>query len=170
MRAEQGNILKRILISSDFLAFVGGRKILFFTQTKRVMSLLLRNWLISDLNTRLDLNLSIEHQFSTGYRFGKLLEKLGVEDEGCKKYVNSDAVDALIINFCGLEQSLREKLHVKLSPQAALDVISQKPGAAQKLLYEIKSVISSSSKKCISKTTTKSCPYDSYPSSPVGNL
>ena len=132
------------------------------------MTLLLRNWLVADLNTRLDLDLSIEQQFSSGYKFGKLLEKLGVEEEGCKKYVKSDAIDALIKNYCCLEQTLRQKLEVRLTSQQALDIINRQPGSAQKLLYEIKSVFSTGSKKFIAKSKFSRPIYDSYPSSPAG--
>ena len=92
------------------------------------MSFILSKWLETDVHLPLpggEKN-TLENVFSSGYYFGKVLFSLGLQDDFETAFVKGSTVDAVIKNYTCLEATLRSKLHVKLSPGMALDLIHEK--------------------------------------------
>lgn len=106
------------------------------------MSHILSQWLNCDVNLSKEISPSeLDSAFRNGFLLGELLDRLALQDDFKASYVNSSSVDASIKNFSSLEQTLREKLAITLTSNSAYDLITAKPGAAAKLLYQIKSSI-----------------------------
>lgn len=133
------------------------------------MSHILTNWIQKDLGLEDSFSpVDMNKAFSSGYLFGKLLDTLGFEENFKHQYVSGTTADALIKNYTSLETTLRQKLRVRLSSSAAIDLISGKPGSVAKLLYEIKRTSESMPRHTLLKTKLQTSNFESYPSSPVG--
>ncbi|KAI9355938.1 hypothetical protein DFJ73DRAFT_824011 [Zopfochytrium polystomum] len=105
------------------------------------MSAILSSWLKDELRLSHPRSASwdLDASFQNGYLFGQLLRRLDVcSAEFDSQFTNSKTMEASIANFTVIERILRDKLGIKLSPNAAFDLITAKPGSAARLLYQIK--------------------------------
>jgi hypothetical protein len=136
------------------------------------MSFILTEWIQKEVGLKEKFHPEhLEESFSSGYLFGKLLDTLGLENNFSSQYVPANTTEALIKNYTSLESTLRQKLKIRLSSTAALDLIREKPGSVAKLLYEIKRSIETLPSEALRqsrKKVVKKPRFESYPSSPVG--
>uniref|UniRef100_A0A8C2T742 Sperm flagellar 2 n=1 Tax=Coturnix japonica TaxID=93934 RepID=A0A8C2T742_COTJA len=100
------------------------------------MSEILSEWLNQEVKlSRSLVPGSLSEEFSTGYLFGELLHKYGLQDN-FNQFSQSRATNAKLNNFSLLEPTLH-LLGVQFNENVAHDIMVGKHGAATKLLYEL---------------------------------
>ena len=112
------------------------------------MSSILTQWLRNDIGFSDKFNAAeLEKEFANGFRFGQLLESLGLVDDFDAHFVRGSSSEAIIKNYTSLETTLREKLRYRLSSSMALSLIRAKAGSAAKILFHIKTIADTLPKK-----------------------
>jgi 6-pyruvoyl-tetrahydropterin synthase len=83
---------------------------------------------------------SFEADFANGYCFGEILCQYGIFDN-ISQFSKKNNKDAKISNFYKIEQALRD-MKVKFDAKLINNIMNEERGAALRLLYQIKRVIS----------------------------
>lgn len=122
------------------------------------MSELLTKWINRDVQLSIGVQ-SFEDDFANGYFLGELLLRLKMIPlrDFEVHFRDDDHPKALVANFAYLEQSLKP-MGIDLTHQNVTDIMSSKPGATLRLIYQIKMAIT----KMAGRATAKSKPntYD----------
>ncbi|XP_053770233.1 sperm flagellar protein 2 isoform X1 [Desmodus rotundus] len=100
------------------------------------MSEILCQWLNQELKVSQTVNpKSFAKAFSNGYLIGEVLHKFELQDD-FSEFSESRVSSARLNNFSRLEPTLH-LLGVQFGPKVANNIITEKPGAATKLVYEL---------------------------------
>ncbi|XP_054439986.1 sperm flagellar protein 2 [Pteronotus mesoamericanus] len=100
------------------------------------MSEILCQWLNQELKVSRTVSpKSFAKAFSNGYLIGEVLHKFELQDD-FSEFSESRVSSAKLSNFSRLEPKLR-LLGVQFDPKVANNIITEKPGAATKLIYEL---------------------------------
>lgn len=114
------------------------------------MSNLILTWLNEDVKLSRKIY-RFDQDFSNGYLFGDLLNKLGLPVEGLK---DSNDPNAMVKNFSRLSTILM-RLRIKLTPTDANEIMSMAAGAAMRLVYQIKMEMTRRQKIAMSQSTPR---------------
>ena len=81
---------------------------------------------------------SLENDVASGYLLGCLLERYNqLEGKEAHKLKDRRDSDAHVSNYCAVEPTMRA-LKIKFDAQVASALMSAKPGAASRVLYQLK--------------------------------
>ncbi len=94
---------------------------------------------------------SLDQDFANGYLFAELLTKLGFETDGV---VRSNEPKAMVSNFSRISTVL-SRMRVKLTPTEAKDIMTQSPGAAMRIVYQVKMEMNRRAKIAESQSTPR---------------
>lgn len=102
------------------------------------MARIILQWLNEEVGLSKEIT-SLSDDFSNGYLLGELLYKYN-QQQSFNKFINRNTPEAKIINFCLLEQTMRD-IGVYFNSQLAYDIMNCKPGTMKTLLYEIRTIL-----------------------------
>lgn len=103
------------------------------------MAHLIEDWLNNEVKLSRNI-VNIEEDFSNGYLFGELLNKLK-QISNFKEYKNREDKESKISNLKNLETVLRD-LNIKVEKGKIYDILNQKKGVAARVLFQIKMILS----------------------------
>ncbi|KAI8909472.1 hypothetical protein DFJ77DRAFT_472693 [Powellomyces hirtus] len=108
------------------------------------MSHILAQWLNTTIHPPSPVKpADLDKQYASGYQFCKLLQTFDlVPEASAAQITDADHSDAVVRNWTIVERVLREKLGVVVGSSDACELVRARPGAAAKLLYQIKSAVS----------------------------
>jgi adenylate kinase family enzyme len=100
------------------------------------MTEILCRWLNEDVRVAHKLSdANLAEQFSSGYLFGEVLAKYGLQED-FPQFSKGRSSEAKLNNFMRLEPTFR-LLEVPFNINLARDVMNERPGAAMRLLYQL---------------------------------
>jgi hypothetical protein len=141
------------------------------------MSQILSEWLNEEIKLSHKINpTELDQVFRSGYLFGELLNRFNVQKD-FEKFLPSRSTDACVSNFTRLEPTLHT-LGIPFNAQICRDLMAGKPGAAAKMLYQLRITLPKVEKlqadkpkeTLIDKIENAHKALNSYPSTPKSKI